>query len=197
MVVDHAVIELPTIHEPEYMEIVIQAFQESPQVPALMEKPKHTGIIIRNLLRMYAKSGSIKTFGIHDDAGLVCVGICIDSDSKRSFVRTILFGWTVLHTLGYRGLRQFWSYHKNKPHYEKRCLELIFYGTRLQDQQKGYGRSMLHFLYTYAKTNGYGGVTGATNTSKPAFHFYMRDGWIVDSQFPIDQYTICWVRRIV
>jgi GNAT superfamily N-acetyltransferase len=194
---DHEVIELSKINEPEYMEIVIKAFQDSPQVPVLIEKPKHTGIVIRNLLNMYKKSGSIKTFGIKKDKDLVCVGICIDSDSKPVFFRIILFGFTVLRTLGYRGVRQFWLYSKNKPQYEKRCLELIFYGTRVKDQQKGYGRSMLNFLYDYAKKNGYGGVTGATNTSRPAFQFYMRDGWIIDKQFTVEKYTICWVRRTV
>ncbi len=194
---DHEVIELHERDEPEYMQIIIKAFQESPQVPALMEKPKHTGIIIRKIFSMYKKSGSIKTFGIKKDKDFLCVGICIDSDSKPEFFRTIIFGLTVLRTLGYKGVHQFWAYNKNKPDYEKRCLELIFYGTLSKDQQKGYGRSMLKFLYDYAKKNGYGGVTGATNTSRPAYHFYMRDGWTVDTQFTIEKHIICWVRRIV
>jgi GNAT superfamily N-acetyltransferase len=136
-------------------------------------------------------------FGIKKGEEITCVGICIDSDSKPSFFRMIMFGFSVLSTLGYKGVHQFWLYNKNKPSYDKRCLELIFYGTRLRDQQKGYGRSMLNFLYEYAKKHGYGGVTGATNTSKPAYHFYIRDGWIVDTQFTIEKYSICWVRRIV
>ena len=53
---DHEVIELPKINEPEYMELVIKAFQDSPQVPALMEKPKHTRIVIRNLLNIHLET---------------------------------------------------------------------------------------------------------------------------------------------
>lgn len=194
---DYEVIELPETNEPEYMQIIIKAFQDSPQVPVLMERPQHTGRIIRNLLNIYKKNGSIKTFGIKKNQDLICVGICIDSDSKPAFFRTLVFGITIFRTLGYRGVRHFWSYTKNKPHYKKRCLELIFYGTRSKDQKKGYGRSMLNFLYDYAKKNEYDGVTGATNTSRPAFKFYMRDGWIVDREFRIENYTICWVRRVV
>lgn len=194
---DHKVTELYERDEPEYMEIIIKAFQESPQVPALIDKPKHTGIIIRKIINMYKKNGSIKIFGAKKNNTLLCVGICIDSDGKPSLFGIFLFGCTVLRTLGYRGVRQFWLYNKNKPDYEKRCLELIFYGTLSKDQQKGYGRSMLNFLYDYAKKNGYGGVTGATNTSRPAYHFYMRNGWIVDKQFTLENHTICWVRRIV
>jgi len=189
--------ELNEQNEPEYMEIIITAFHDSPQIPALIENPKHTETIIRSLIKLYKKTGSIKIFGIKKDDHLVCVGICIDSDSKPSFVRTIPFGFSLLRTLKLKGIQQLWAYNKNKPVYDKKCLELIFYGTKAQYQQKGYGRSMLNFLYDYAKTNGYGGVTGVTNTSRPAFHFYMRDGWIVDKKFTIGKYTICWVRRIV
>ncbi len=179
------------------MEILITAFHDSPQIPVLIEKPEHTETLIRNLLKLYEKTGSIKTFGIKKDDALICVGICIDSDSKPSLFRTITFGFSLLRTLGIEGIHQLWTYNKNKPKYDKKCLELIFYGTRASLQQKGYGREMLNFLYDYAKTNGYGGVTGVTNTSRPAFHFYMRDGWIVDKEFTLEDYTICWVRRIV
>ena len=194
---EHEIIPLHKQNEPEYMEILITAFQDSPQIPALIEKPEHTETIIRNLLKLYEKTGSIKLFGINKDDVLICVGVCIDSDSKPSFLRTFTFGFSLLRTLGAEGIRQLWMYNKNKPIYDKKYLELIFYGTRASFQQKGYGRSMLNFLYDYAKTNGYGGVTGVTNTSRPAFHFYMRDGWMVDKEFVIGTYTICWVRRIV
>jgi hypothetical protein len=189
--------ELNEQNEPEYMEIIIKAFHDSPQIPALIKEPEQTETIIRNLIKLYKKTGSIKIFGIKKDDVLVCIGVCIDSDSTPSFLRTITFGCSLLRTLGIKGVQQLWTYHKTKPTYDKKCLELIFYGTREQFQQQGYGRSLLHFLYDYAKKNGYGGVTGVTNTSRPAFHFYMRDGWIVDKKFTIERYTICWVRRIV
>jgi hypothetical protein len=179
------------------MDIIIKAFHDSPQVPALIEKPEHTEIVIRSLIKLYEKTGTIKTFGIKKDDMLVCVGLCIDSNSTPGFFKTMSFGVSLLRTLGFNGVFQFWIYHKNKPAYDKKCLELLFYGTRSGYQRKGYGRLMLDFLYEYAGKNGYGGVTGVTNTSRPAFHFYMRDGWIVDKKFDINKYTICWVRRAV
>jgi ribosomal protein S18 acetylase RimI-like enzyme len=194
---EQKIVELHEQNEPEYMEIIIKAFQDSPQVPALIKTPERTETILRSLIKLYKKTGSIKVFGIKKDDMLMCVGLCIDSDSKPGFFRTIRFGFSLLLSLGFIGVRQFWIYNKNKPTYDKKCLELIFYGTRSMYQQKGYGRSMLNFLYEYAKKSGYGGVTGVTNTSRPAFHFYMRDGWIVDKEFTIGNYKICWVRRIV
>jgi GNAT superfamily N-acetyltransferase len=194
---EYEITELHKQQEPEYMEILSAAFHDLPQIPALIEKPKHTKTLIRNLFKLYEKTGSIKTFGIQKDNALICVGVCIDSDSTPSLFRTITFGFSLFRTLGIKGVQQLWMYNRNKPTYDKKCLELIFYGTRASFQQKGYGRAMLNFLYDYAKKNGYGGVTGVTNTSRPAFHFYMRDGWIVDRKFVIENYTICWVRRIV
>ena len=194
---EQEIVELFEENEPEYMEIIIKAFHDSPQVPALIKTPKHTEAVLRSLIKLYKKTSPIKVFGIKKDDALICVGLCIDSDSKPVFFRTVRFGFSLLRTLGLTGVNQFWIYNKNKPTYDKKYLELVFYGTRSVFQQKGYGRSMLNFLYNYAKMNGYGGLTGVTNTSRPAFHFYMRDGWIVDREFTIGGYTICWVRRIV
>ncbi|PNX45961.1 MAG: hypothetical protein BV459_07430 [Thermoplasmata archaeon M11B2D] len=197
MSLEHTVVELHTQEEPMFMEIIITAFQNSPQVPALIEKPQATGTIIRNLIKFYEKTGTIKTFGITKDDMLICVGLCIDSDCKPGFFKTMTFGASLLRTLGFKGVYQFWVYHKNKPSYDKKCLELLLYGTKSGYQQKGYGRLLLNFLYDYARNNGYGGVTGVTNTCRPAFRFYMKDGWSIDKEFDVDGYRICWVRRIV
>lgn len=197
MSLEQKVVELQKQDEPTSMEIIITAFHNSPQIPALIERPQHTGTIIRCLLKLYEKTGTIKSFGIKKDDLLICVGLCIDSDCKPGFFKTLRFGFSLLKTLGITGIYQLWIYYKNKPSYDKKCLELLFYGTKEAYQQKGYGRLLLNFLYKYAKNKGYGGVTGVTNTSRPAFHFYMRDGWIVDKKFDIGKYTICWVRRIV
>jgi|GEM_PF-2340406 len=197
MSLNHNVVELQKQDAHSSLGILITAFHDSPQVPALIEKPQHTEKIIRSLLKLYEKTGTIKTFGIKKDDMLICVGLCIDSDSKPGFFKTMTFGVSLLRALGIKGMYQFWIYHKNKPSYDNKCLELLFYGTKSGYQQKGYGRILLNFLYDYARNNGYGGVTGVTNTSKPAFRFYMKDGWIIDTEFDIDGYRICWVRRVV
>jgi hypothetical protein len=192
---ENEVVALSKQDEPELIEIVSQAFHDSPQLPALIEKPHHTKTILTNLIKLYKKTGTIQSFGIRNKGKLVCVGLCIDSDAKPTLRSTMRFGFSVITNLGLKGVHQFWIYNKNKPTYEKKCLELILYGTQAKDQQKGYGRAMLNFLYDFATRNKYGGVTGVTNTSRPAFAFYMRDGWIVDTEFTIGSYKICWVRR--
>lgn len=193
----YTVVELSKQDEPEYMDIIIQAFHDLPQIPILIEKPEKTERIIKKLVKLYEKTGTIKVFGIRENDKIICVGFCIDSDSKPGLFKVLRFGVSLFTTLGLEGIREFWVYNKNKPEYEKKCLELFFYGTRATHQRQGYGARMLQFLYEYAKKSGYGGVTGVTNTSRPAFHFYMRGGWIVDKEFRIGKYTLCWVRYIV
>ncbi|MBN1280239.1 MAG: hypothetical protein JXA00_01175 [Candidatus Thermoplasmatota archaeon] len=191
------VVELSEQETAEGMTLVYHAFAQSPQMPVLMDKPYHTASVLQSLVELYADNGTIKTFGIKDQGRLVCVGLCVDSDAKPSLRKTLTFAHGILRTLGVRGMHQFWVYHRHKPRYEKRCLELMLYATTSEDQQKGYGRAMLEFLYEYAHAHRYGGVTGVTNTSRPAFHFYMRDGWVVDAEFRVHGYRICWVRRNV
>lgn len=191
----YEVVELKENDEHEYSAIIIQAFYESPQVPILIDHPHHTEKILRKLIWLYKKTGTIRTFGIRNNHELVCVGLCIDSDAAPSVYRTIRFGLALFLTLGFKGARQFWTYHTQKPHYKKKCLELILYGTKKHYQQQGYGRAMLNYLYGYAAAHDYGGVTGVTNSLRPAFSFYMRDGWIIDKHFQIGSYRICWVRK--
>jgi ribosomal protein S18 acetylase RimI-like enzyme len=197
MSVDHKVIELNKQDEQEFMRIIIQAFRDSPQVPALITKPEQTVTILSHLLKFYEKTGTIKVFGIKKNDAVICVGLCVDSDSKTGVFQLVKLMVPILLSLGLRGLYQFWLYSKNKPHYEKKYLELLFYGTHTSYQQQGYGASLLQYLYRYAKENGYGGVIGVTNTSRPAFRFYKKTGWVVDKEFHVGTYTICWVRYIV
>jgi GNAT superfamily N-acetyltransferase len=197
MIPDHTVIELQQQDEAEAMEIIITAFHDAPQVPALIKKPQETKTVIQSLAKLYKKTDTVKTFGIKKDNVLICVGLCIDSDAKPGYLSTLIFGFSLARSLGLKGAYQFWVYKKTKPTYEKKCLELLFYGTKKTYQKKGYGRVLLNFLYEYAKKNNYEGVTGVTNTSRPAFSFYMKEGWSVDTEFMIDSYRICWVRRHV
>lgn len=197
MSLEHKVVELEKQDEQEYMEIIIQAFRDSPQMPALITKPKQTTTILFHLLKLYEKTGTIKVFGIKKNDMMICVGLCVDSDVKPGVSQLMKFAVSILLNLGFHGLYQFWAYNKNKPHYEKKYLELLFYGTHTSYQQQGYGASLLQYLYRYAKENGYGGVIGVTNTSRPAFRFYKKTGWVVDKEFQVENYTICWVRYIV
>jgi len=194
---EHTVIEISEHEVDDSIKILIQSFYESPQIPILIKKPQHTKTIILHLIQLYKETGTIKLFGIKKEERLVCIGLCIDSDAHPSRFQMILFGWMLIRTVGLKGVSQVWIYYKKKPTYEKRCLELILYGTVKGYQQHGYGRAMLNFLYEYARQHQYGGVTGVTNTSRPAFQFYMRDGWVVDKEFIIGKYRICWVRKKV
>ena len=197
MKITSKVIELSDSHEKDIIHISSKAFSEAPQIPVLIEKPNHTKTIFENLYYMYKGTGKTRSFGIKKSDKLVCVGFCIDSDLKPKFIKKNKFGLILLKTLGFDGLRQFIKCEKNKPDYDKVCLELVLYGTLPSYQKQGLGRQMLNFLYDYAKKNNYGGVTGVTNSIRPAFKLYMRDGWIVDKEFYISNYKLCWVRRIV
>ena len=49
----------------------------------------------------------------------------------------------------------------------------------------------------HAKKNNYNGVTCVVNSSRPAFKFYRKEGWIVDKAFYIGNYHFCWMRHVV
>ena len=70
-------------------------------------------------------------------------------------------------------------------------------GTLPSFQKKGFGRKMLNSLYDFAKKNNYDGITCVANSSRPAFKFYRREGWIVDKAFYIGNYHFCWMRHVV
>ena len=197
MMMKPKVTELSTFDESELIEISSKAFFATPQIQALMDNPEHTKTIVKNLIDLYRRSGTIRMFGIKKDGKLVCISLCIDSNSKPSFTKLIKFGFSVVKTLGIKGFKHFWICNKNKPKYDKICLEVMLYGTLPSHQKKGLGRHMLNFLYDFAKKNKYGGVTGVTNSSRPAFKLYMNDGWIVDKAFNFGNYQFCWIRRIV
>lgn len=191
------VIELSESDELEIIEIISNAFFEMPQIPILIEKPQYTKTMVKLLINLYKGTGANRVFGIKKDDKIVCIGFCVDSNSKPNYIKFIKFGFLMLKTLGLKGIRQFLKCDKNKPKYEKTCLELMFFGTLPSFQKKGFGRKMLHYLYDFAEKNNYGGVTGVTNSSRPAFKFYIKNGWIVDKEFNVGNYDMCWVRRIV
>ncbi|MBU0497806.1 MAG: GNAT family N-acetyltransferase [Candidatus Thermoplasmatota archaeon] len=197
MPIESEVIKLSESYKPEVIEIISQAFFEAPQIPALIDKPQHTKTIVLKLIDLYKGTGTNQMFGIKKDDKLVCIGFCVDSNLKPGFYKQMKFGFSLFKTLGFEGVRQFSNCDTKKPKYDKTCLELMFFGTLSSSQKKGYGQQMLNFLYDFAKKNNYGGVTGVTNCSRPAFKFYMRDGWVIDNEFYIGKYKLCWVRKIV
>jgi len=191
------VIKLSESDETALIEIISKTFFKAPQLPGLIKKPQHTEKMIKNLVDLYKKTGKVQMFGIKKDEKLVCVGFCIDSDSKPGFFKLIKFGYLTIILLGLKGLKELYICDKNKPKYDKTCLELMFFGTLNSYQKKGLGKLMLNYLYECAKKNNYGGVTGVTNSIRPALKFYIKDGWIIDKEFNIENYKFCWVRQIV
>lgn len=191
------VIELSEKDEQELIDISSIAFFTVPHIPALIKKPKYTKTVVSNLYYLYKGTGKTQSFGIKKDNKLVCVGFCIDSDLKPRLSKKIKFGFVIFRTLGIKGIRQFLKANKKRPKYDNTCLELMLYGTLPSYQKQGFGRQMINFLYDFAKKNNYGGVTGVTNSTRPAFKFYMRTGWIVDKEFFIENYKLCWVRKLV
>ena len=197
MIIDPQAIALSESDESEVIDTISKAFFETPHINALVDKPEHTRAIIMNLINLYKGSGAIKMFGIKKYNKLVCIGVCIDSNSKPGFIKLTKFGFSLLKTLGFEGVKQFWKCDKNKPKYDKICLELMLFGTLPSFQKKGFGRKMLNSLYDFAKKNNYNGVTCVVNSSRPAFKFYRKEGWIVDKAFYIGDYHFCWMRHVV
>ncbi len=191
------VITLSKKDKPALLEVFTQSFGSTPQMPILQEKNDKTRIIMKQLLTLYDGAGKSFCYGIKQKNVLICAAYCIESDASPKIHKLLAFGLVTFKSLVIRGIQQFMRCKNEKPSYNEQYLEVLLYGTLPAHQQQGLGKKMMDFLYNEAEQQGYHGLIGVTDCSKPAFRFYMKDGWVADHKFCIGKNQLCWVRRIV
>lgn len=191
------VITLSKKDNPVLLEIFTQSFGGTPQMPILQERNDKTRIIMNQLLTLYDGAGRSLSYGIKQKNTIICAAHCIESDASPKIRKLFTFGLVAWTSLGVKGVQQFLRCKHEKPPYRERYMEVLLYGTLPTHQQQGLGKKMMDFLYKEAEKQGYHGLIGVTDCSKPAFHFYMKDGWLADHKFNIGKSQLCWVRRII
>lgn len=178
----------------ELIDLFTQAFDiNHPLIPALKIKPEATRKVIKASLDFFCNFKSYYLYGIRKDNKLICASLSLDSTIKPSIFSLIRFAIVLILTLGWHS-REFKIIHKEGKKYKGKYLNLILLGTLPAYQKQGFGRKMLHFLQKKAKEEKYKGVILITNKDLPAFHFYLKEGYIIDKEFKVSGTTFCCMR---
>lgn len=196
---NHKVRQLSIRDDPALIDIFTQSFQTYPHMPILCEHPNSTMHVINNLLFVYGQLHNTLRFGITENDKLVCASFNIDSSFPNSLIISYRFLLSLAHSshfkgIGLRCIKEYYQAQKHKPPIPEPQLEILLIGTYPSYEHKGYGTSMLQYLYTEAKKRKYKGLIGFTRADRAAFQLYMKHGWIVDKEFTIGDKQFCWIR---
>jgi ribosomal protein S18 acetylase RimI-like enzyme len=181
---------------PKLLELFAQAFREYPLLPALRVKPEKTRGVMKAFLDFFGGTKNSWLYGVRKNDKLVCASLSVDSTTEPSALALIRFILSLAWTLGWHAGRELEAVHKEEPKYKERYLELVILGTLPAYQKQGFGRRMLHFLYDKAKKEDHKGIILVATCDTPAFHFYLKEGFIVEKEITIGDTTLCWMRLI-
>jgi len=182
-------------NEPELLELFTQAFRDYPLIPALHAKPEAIRKVVKAYLDFFG--GKSLLYEIRKENKLVCASLSVDSTTKPSVLALIRFIFFLSRALGWHHAKELEIVHKEEPKYKERYLELVMLGTLPEYQRCGFGRKMLHFLYNEAKREKYKGIILVASRDTPAFHLYLKEGFIVEKEFLVGEITLCWMRLIL
>ncbi|MDI6603150.1 MAG: GNAT family N-acetyltransferase [Patescibacteria group bacterium] len=149
---------------------------------------------MKSFINFFGETKSSLLYGIRKDNKLICASLSVDSTTKPSILRLIRFIFSLSRALGWQTAKKLEVVHKEEPKYKERHLELVLLGTLPAYQKQGLGKRILHFLYDKARKEGYKGIILVTGRDTPAFHFYLKEGFIVEKEFTIGDTTLCWMR---
>ncbi|MEM3617633.1 MAG: GNAT family N-acetyltransferase [Candidatus Bathyarchaeia archaeon] len=187
--------ELKRSSKPELLDLFTEAFRDGhPLIPALSRKPEATRKVMKAFLDFFRSSPKSLIYGIREDGKLVCASVSVDSTKEPSMFALIRFIISLCGAIGWKNAKELETVHKEEPKYEESYLELVLLGTLPSYQRQGYGRKMLRFLYELAKKEGFKGITLVADKNTPAFHFYQKEGFIVDKECNVCGRTLCWMR---
>ncbi len=193
---ENAVEQLRDADKPELLELLTQAFQEHPLIPALGVKPEATRPVMKAFLDCFGGTSESLLYGIHQDNKLVCASLSLDSAIEPSPPALTRLIFSLHQILGQRVVKEFALVVKEEPKYEDHYLELVILGTLPAYQKQGLGRKMLHFLYDEARGRDYKGLTLVADCNSHAFQLYVREEFIVDKELTIEGTTLCWMRKV-
>jgi len=144
------------------------------------------------------------TFGSHDssalhgirrDSELACVAMTLANGCEPKGFALIRFSARLCAVLGWRLLRDFVRAMSSVPTYENPYLELMLLGTLPIHHRQGLGRTMLHFVYNLAESQGYHGVTLAVAKGTPAHHLYLKESFVDVSEVSMRNLILSHMRR--
>ena len=146
-------------------------------------------------------------YGIRKDEKLVCIAVlsnCVPQTTKR-FQVTAPLRWILDRVLAMAlraGCLLRWqlaieltNIRQETPKRKKDgYLHLIALGTLPSYQGQGLGRNMLRFIRQMAERKGAKGILLDTHSDNPAYHLYLKEGYIVEREFRLGHKGLVWMR---
>ena len=177
------------------LSLFCEAFREHPILPPEIPYTV-TQTLFRFILDEFGSKSSACLHGIKDVNGnLVCAAFTLSSADEPGLWDAARYTLSFFRILGWRLALSFLRVHAAKPKRTTPHLELLLLGTASSSQKKGLGRTMLRYLYGYAKDKGYAGITLEVVKNSPAYGFYCREGFMTDKTIYIKDMPLCLVHR--
>jgi GNAT superfamily N-acetyltransferase len=185
---------LRIVRNPEALSVLKQAFADHPVLP--LDTPAKTReALLRLMLDTFGRADNAWMHGIRKDGSLACVAFSLDSRSQLELSDIVWFFFKLFCVVGWRRTRGFIRGFSNREEYHLPYLELMLLGTLPAFQGEGLGKTMLAFLYGFAKAQQYNGVVLSTARETPAFRFYINEGFVVDREITMNDIPLCYMRR--
>jgi GNAT superfamily N-acetyltransferase len=178
----------------EALGVLKEAFASHPVLPPGMPAPCRARFL-ELMLKTFGGTGKAWLHGIRRDGVLACVALSLDAQLEPKGPAMLGFFFRMFRILGWRTTRQFLGAFSKRPKYADRYLELMLLGTLPAFQGQGLGRTMLGFLYGFAEAQGYRGVILGVARETPAYQFYLKEGFVVDSELEMNRVPLCNMRR--
>jgi len=178
----------------EILGVLRQAFAAHPILPP-GTPDKTTEAMLELMLDTFSVTEEAYLHGIRMEGTLACCSLSLDAHAEPKGPAVIRFFLRLFSILGWRLARDFVRAFSKRPKYEGRYLDLMLLGTTPDFQGHGLGRQMLRFLYGFAEEHGYKGVILGVAKDTPAYGFYCKEGFVVDSEVRIGSMPLCNMRR--
>jgi len=192
---NNEIIELNFSDETEILNLLTQSFYDYPLVPSLLKKRWRTRQILKAVINLNGGFKKSTHFGIKKNNEIItCVSLADYSPTAFSVAR---FASTMLLLLGFKGMIEFYTFFKEMPKYNEPYLKIVLLATKPGQQNKGYGKKMLEFLYELVRKRNCNGLMLSTNFGDPAYKFYLKEGFTVEKEFKVSDMTSCWMRRVI
>ncbi len=178
----------------EVIDVLANAFRDHPMLP-----PDPTGrkshLMAVAILDAFAGAPDATLFGISRDGELACVAFVFADGYEPGGVPLAWFLWRMLRAIGLQQFRMMTRVMSEKRSGGERRLELMLLGTRSDCQGQGLGRTMLRYLFGFARDRGYASVVLETAKQTPAFGFYLSEGFEVEKEIPLPTMPLCMMGR--
>jgi GNAT superfamily N-acetyltransferase len=182
------------VNDTEALGVLKRAFADHPILPSDMA-PQSREKLLELVVGACGRTGKAWLHGIRKDGALACVAMSLDAHFEPKGPALLWLLFQVFRVLGWRMTREFVGAFSKRPKYDDRYLELMLLGTLPAYQGQGLGRTMLGFLYGFAKAQGCRGVILDAVRETPACRFYLKENFVVDSEITVNSVPLCNMRR--